>query len=98
MSIFTISVPVYEKIHFNSIENVTGFVDETAKKGEIVKVLTRSSITSDNPLFYTYIEQITGLFLNKIFVNSVYQFLSLIHKDLSADLYLNGIMGLGLDQ
>ena len=86
-----VSTPKLEKIHFKAVEKFAGFVVETAKKGEMVKVQTRGSLVSDDPIFYTYIDQITGIFLNKVFVNSVHQFLVLIHDDLSADLYLNDI-------
>lgn len=79
------------KIHFKAVEKLAGFVVETSKKGEMVKVQARGSLFSDDPIFYTYIDHITGIFLNKVFVNSVHQFLILIHDDLSADLYLNNI-------
>lgn len=79
------------KIHFENVENFAGFVVETAAKGEMVKVQTRGSLISDDPIFYTYIDQITGIFLKNTLVNSVFQFLVLIHADLSADLYLNDL-------
>ncbi len=44
---------------------------------------------SDTPLFYTYIDQISGIFLRSVLVGQVFQFLVLIHENLSADLYLN---------
>ena len=79
--------------HFNSVENFVGFVVEIADTGRMVKVQTRASLISDDPLFYTYIDQITGMFLNKagLIANSVYEFLVIIHNDLTADLYANDI-------
>ena len=79
------------KLHFDNVENFAGFVVETAQKGEMIKVQARGSLISDDPMFYTYIDQITGLLLKNVIVNSVYQFLVLIHADLSADLYLNDL-------
>jgi len=79
------------KIHFDNVENFIGFVIETAKEGEMVKVQTRVSLVSDSPLFYTYIDQISGIFLKTVLVGHVFQFLVLIHENLSADLYLNDL-------
>jgi len=64
---------------------------ENVKSGETVKVLTRAFLTSDDPEFYRYSEQISNVFLNKnqIQIDGVYQFLVVIHQDLSADLHVN---------
>lgn len=78
-------------IHLDAVENFTGFAVEAAKPGEIFRVQTRGSLVSDDALFYIYIDQITGIFLKNVFVNSIYQFLVLIHDNLSADVYLNNI-------
>jgi hypothetical protein len=82
---------ITNRIHFKSVENLAGFCVETAKAGEMVKIQARGSLVSDDPLFYIYIDQITSIFLKKVLVNSVYQFLVIIHKDLSADLYFNEV-------
>ena len=86
---FNIVASKPNKIHFSTVENLAGFATETVEKGETVKILTRGSLISDDPLFYTYIEGITGIFFKNILVNSVFHFLILIHDDSSADLYLN---------
>lgn len=83
--------PRPNRIHFNSVEDFVGFVVELAETGQMAKVQTHASLISDDPIFYTYIEQITGMFLGQVLVNSVYQFLVLIHKNLTADLYVNDI-------
>jgi hypothetical protein len=83
--------PQINKVHFKAVENLAGFVVETAKKGKMVKIQAHGSLISDDPLFYVYIEQITGIFLQAIPVDSVYNFLVIIHKGLSADLYVNNI-------
>lgn len=64
---------------------------ETAKQGEMVKVQTHGTLISDDPLFYTYIDQISSIFLRNILVNAIYQFLVIIHDNLTADVYYNEI-------
>jgi len=79
------------KIHFDKVENAVGFTVSNTKEGETTEVLTKAVITSDEPQFYQYIAQISTSFLNKndICVDTVYQFLVIIHQDLSADIYVN---------
>lgn len=79
------------KIHFPTVENLIGFVMETVQSGETAKVQTRGSLVSDTPLFYTYIDQISGIFLKNVLVGQIFQFLVLMHENLSADLYLNDL-------
>lgn len=79
------------RIHFSTVENMVGFAVETAQSGEMAKIQTRGSLVSDSPLFYTYIDQISGIFLKTVLVGHVFQFLVLIHEKLSADLYLNDL-------
>lgn len=77
--------------HLDKVENFVGFAVENAKHREMVKVLTRAAIISDELEFYTYIEQISEQFLGKIgiFIDAIYQFLIIIHYDLTADIYIN---------
>lgn len=49
---------VMRHIHLARVENFIGFATENAEEGETVKILTRASVTSDEPEFYTYTEQI----------------------------------------
>jgi hypothetical protein len=79
------------KIHLDKVENVVGFAITNASEGEYARILTKAAITSDDPQFYSYIEQIAGSYLNKnnICVDSVCQFLIVIHQNLSANLYVN---------
>src|SRR3989338_6993782 len=79
------------KFHFDNVQDLAGFAAENVKGGETVKVLTRASLTSDDPEFYQYSESISNIFLNKkrIQIDNVYQFLVILHQDLSADLYVN---------
>jgi len=78
-----------KKLHLPTVENLIGFAVETAQPGEMAKIQTRGSLVSDNPLFYTYIDQISGIFLKTVLVGGVFQFLVLIHENMSADIYLN---------
>ena len=79
------------KFHLNKVQDLAGFAAENMKNGETVKVFTRALLTSDDPEFYQYSEQISNIFLNKnrIQIDSTYQFLVIIRQDLSADLYVN---------
>jgi hypothetical protein len=79
------------KFHFEKVQNLAGFAAENVKDGDTAKVLTRAILTSDEPEFYHYSEQLSSTFLSKakILVDQVCQFLVIIHQDLSADLYVN---------
>ena len=77
--------------HLDAVQDIGGFSLTNVKKGNYFWLLTRATTNSDEPEFYKYIEQVSNPFFNKVGVspNAVYQFLILIHKDLSADLYVN---------
>jgi len=79
--------------HLNKVENFVGFSLNIAGEGEMVKVLTRAALTSDEDDFYNYIEQISRHYLSKIgtTANNVHQLLILIHEDLSANIFINNI-------
>src|SRR5262245_37556454 len=79
------------KIHLDKVDNMAGFAAANAKQGDTLPILVRGRLTSDDPDFYRFIEHISLVFLsgNKIFTDSVHQFLVIIHADLSADLYIN---------
>jgi len=77
------------KIHFDKVDNFIGFAINSDKRGEKVEVLTKALLTSDNPNFYLYIEGISKIFLNEISPETIYNFLVIIHYDLSADVYIN---------
>lgn len=79
------------KFHLDKVQNLAGFAAENAKVGDTVKVLTRALLTSDDPNFYQYIEQISNIFIgtHRILIDEIYQFLVVIHQDSSADLYVN---------
>lgn len=62
-----------------------------ATKGQFGWMMVQAAITSDDPMFYVYIEQLTGTYLapSRIPVDHVTQFLVIVHSDLSADVYVN---------
>lgn len=79
------------KYHFDKVQDFAGFAVENAKPGDMVPVLMSAILTSDDLNFHKYIEKISNVYLNKtdVFINSVYQFLVVIHQDLSCDIYVN---------
>ncbi len=79
------------QFHLDAVQDIGGFSLINVEKGHYFWLLTRATTNSDKPEFYSYIEQLSNPFFNKVkvFPNAVYQFLILIHKDLSADLYIN---------
>jgi hypothetical protein len=79
------------QFHFDKIEDFVGFSISNAKAGESVKILYRAIMTSDNPDFYRYIDELSKIYLNrfKVLTDQVYRFLVIIHDDLSADVYVN---------
>jgi hypothetical protein len=80
-------------IHLNKVEDIAGISLENATGGQHVKVLCRASLTSDDPDFYAYAE-ISDSFFSRASVSTsnVCRFLVLIHRDLSADLYINDFL------
>jgi hypothetical protein len=66
-----------------------GFAVESAVEGELVRVQQRCAITSDDPRFYLYINQLDGDFLTKAGVNgdSTSNFSVVQRPDGSADVY-----------
>ena len=79
------------KIHFEKVEDMAGFVAKPGKPGDMIPVLVRAHLTSDEIDFYNYIEQISRIYLNtvKISADHVFQFILISHQDLSADLHVN---------
>jgi hypothetical protein len=77
--------------HLDAVQDIAGFSLTNVEKGHYAWLLTRATTNSDEPEFYKYVEELSNPFFNKVgvFRDAVYQFLILIHKDLSADLYIN---------
>jgi len=52
-------------------------------------ILTRAFVCSDDPAFYLYCDQVSKLFLANFFIDNICNYLILIHRDLSADVYVD---------
>ena len=77
--------------HLEKVQDIEGFSTVNAMPGQYMWVLTRARLTSDDADFKRYITHITNTYLNIVNINpnTLYQFLVLVHKDLSGDIYLN---------
>lgn len=78
--------------HIDAVQDIDGFPVTNVEKEHYFWMLTRTTITSEEPEFFKYIEQLSNPIFNKvgIFPDAVYQFLIIIHQNLSADLFING--------
>lgn len=83
-------MPLIHK-QLTKISRLSGFATENAKAGQIVKLLCRGFVNSDDSAFYTYIDGITGVYLSKAGINEqfVSNILILHHVDLSVDIFIN---------
>ena len=83
-------------IHIDEFEqHIAGFLKRFLSDGN-VEVTCALGLTSDEPEFYRYMEQISSIYFNstefRANVNGIYNFLILIHSDLSADIYINNFV------
>ena len=83
-------------IHINEFEQrIAGFLKRFLSDGN-VEVTCALGLTSDEPEFYRYMEEISSIYFNStVFqtnVNDIHSFLILIHSDLSADIYINNFV------
>lgn len=80
-------------MHFKlpNITNLVGFAAENVGPGGVAPILARASLTSEDPDFFGYMEQITGSFLvpARVRVDDVYHFLVVMHEDATADLFID---------
>ena len=90
------------QLHVNQVQSLQGFAARNFPKGSYGWVLASSSLTSDEPNFYRYVEQISTIYLNGltylldgkehlININDIHSFLILVHHDLTADIYINDL-------
>ena len=83
------------KIHFDSVPNLCGFSMSNIPKDHYGWICARGGFTSDDPIFYRMIEEITKIFFrcNNAIINLNYvsNFLVLIHVDNSADVYFGDL-------
>ena len=79
-------------VSVKEVQHIIGFLDRVFPDGR-ADMIVSLRITSDIPEFYTYIDQISNIYLSppevSKSVNRIHNFLILIHNDLSADIYIN---------
>ena len=87
-------------IQVDKVQRIKGFTVCNVPKDHYFWALSSASLTSDEPSFYRYIEEISNIYLHSIRclfdgeeypinIDEIHQFLILIHRDLSADIYVN---------
>lgn len=81
------------RLYVGKVIDITGFSVCNVPAEHYFLALSSSRQTSDQPIFYKYMDEISKLFLHppeyKINISSINNLLIVIHKDLSADIYLN---------
>jgi hypothetical protein len=80
--------------HFilNSVPQVDGFAATDAIPGEKAKIIQKTIITSETPIFYKSIDGVVSTFLGRLTMpQMINNFVIVVHSDLSADVYLNSI-------
>ena len=81
------------RLYVGKVIDITGFSVCNVPAEHFFWDLCSSRQTSDQPIFYKYMDEISKLFLHppeyKVNISSINNFLIIIHKDLSADIYLN---------
>ena len=79
-------------VHLDEVQHIAGFLHSVLSNG-LCEVGVSQGLTSDDPKFYRYMEQISSIYFNstefQANVNDIHSFLILIHRDLSADIYIN---------
>ncbi len=78
------------QFHLDNVKRFIGSALENAASGEDVPVCHRAILTSDDERFHGYLRRISEIFLRKnLSLVTIYRFLVVIHKDQSADVYVN---------
>jgi hypothetical protein len=76
-------------IHLNRVQPLAGFAATDMPPETFGWILTRAFACSDDPQFYLYCDQISKLFLTNCLIDNICNYLILIHRDLSAEVYVN---------
>lgn len=75
-------------IQLNSVK-ISGFAGSSGEPGQTIKVLIRGGMTSNEPLFHKVMAGISSLAAPKFPQSQINHLLLIVHRDNSADLYLN---------
>jgi len=76
-------------IHLQKVPPMAGFAAADMPPEAFGWILARAFVCSDDPEFYLYCDQISKMFLTNCFIDSICNYLILLHIDLSADVYIN---------
>ena len=76
-------------IHLEKVQPLAGFAASDIAPESFGWILQRAFVCSDEQTFYVYSDQISRMFLNHYFLDAITHYLILIHKDLSADVYVD---------
>ena len=81
------------RMKVDKVKSLTGFTVCNVPKEHYFWALASASLTSDDPNFFRYIEQLSNIYFNRqehrVDDSAINSFLVLIHLDLSADIYIN---------
>jgi hypothetical protein len=82
-----------QHFHLDKVENFVGFATTNIPANHYAFILVKATLTSDDIRFYSYIDQLYKLYFSHFTIpeDQIYQFLVLIHEDLSADVYANDL-------
>ena len=75
-------------MHLEKVQPLAGFAATDMAPQSFGWILQRAFVCSDDPTFYLYSDQISRMFLNNYFLDGITHYLILIHRDLSADVYV----------
>jgi hypothetical protein len=84
-------------IHINkaNVPRLAGIAAETIPSGAVGGIICKGFLNSDQGLFHKVIEQFTPIVLGEeILPSNVCEFLAIIHKDSTADIYINHVPAL----
>lgn len=79
------------RIKTSETMSVGGFAVDNARGEDVVQVLTRARLTSDEPGFHLYVEEMCRLFLSRVprlLVDGVCSFMIVFHNDHTADIHI----------
>jgi hypothetical protein len=76
-------------MHLKKVQPMAGFAAADILPKSFGWILTRAFVCSDDPSFYLYCDQISKMFLTSYFIDNIFNYLILVHIDLSADIYVN---------
>ncbi len=80
-----------KSLRINSVQNIAGFSSCYACGGETAGIIVKDFYNSDQKDFYGYLDEISRIYLKNFPIDHICNFLILIHKDLTADLWVNNV-------